>query len=109
MSIDHYEAPVIQKLQGGFMNKFGNGDGAERFARRSTGSRSMTCGEQFGSPLFVFSEQRSASNTAKCTTPSRATIPTWPWPGRTRPTTWRDLLHHAPGRLDCRSCFRHGI
>jgi diaminopimelate decarboxylase len=58
MSIDQYEAPVIQKLQGGFMNKFGNGSGARKVCKAIDGVTIDDLVEQFGSPLYVFSEQQ---------------------------------------------------
>ncbi len=58
MSIEHYEAPVIQKLQGGFMNTYANGNGVRRVCKAIDGVTIDDLVERFGSPLFVFSEQR---------------------------------------------------
>ena len=55
-----YEPPVITKLQGGLMNKFGRStaaahEGPPRDRRRDA---STTSWRAHGSPLFVFSERR---------------------------------------------------
>jgi diaminopimelate decarboxylase len=54
-----YESPVIQKLQGGAMNKFGSSPAyARKVCKAIDGVAIDDLVEKHGSPLFVFSEQR---------------------------------------------------
>ena len=54
-----YEPPVITKLQGGLMNKFGRGTSNTTKVRRDIDGVTIDdLVERFGSPLFVFSERR---------------------------------------------------
>jgi diaminopimelate decarboxylase len=54
-----YEPPVITKLQGGLMNKFGRSRSAGMKVRREIdGTKIDDLVAAHGSPLFVFSEQR---------------------------------------------------
>lgn len=54
-----YEKPVIQKLQNGLMNKYGNSPYYARKVRESIDGVTIDhlC-ENYGSPLFVYSERR---------------------------------------------------
>jgi diaminopimelate decarboxylase len=53
-----YEKPVIKKLQGGLMNKFGRSPAYARKVREEIdGVPVAKLVEQFGSPLFVYSEK----------------------------------------------------
>lgn len=53
-----YEKPVISKLQSSFMNKFGQGGPGARRARTEIDRVAIDdLVEQFGSPLYVFSER----------------------------------------------------
>ena len=54
-----YEPPVIQKLQGGLMNKFGrSAAGARKVRRTIDGVLIADLVSQYGSPLFVYSERK---------------------------------------------------
>ncbi len=54
-----YEKPVINKLQSGFMNKFGSNPFYSRRIRKDIdGMPVAELVKQFGSPLYVFSEKR---------------------------------------------------
>ncbi len=54
-----YEPPVIQKLQGGLMNKFGRSLPLSRKVRKAIDGVTIDrLVSEFGSPLFVYSEQR---------------------------------------------------
>jgi diaminopimelate decarboxylase len=54
-----YEKPSIHRLQSGLMNKFsGPGPSSRRVRGEIDGVAVKTLTEQFGSPLFVFSERR---------------------------------------------------
>ncbi len=54
-----YEKPVIQPLQGGLMNKYGTASSVQQRIRTEIDTVPISrLTEQFGSPLFVFSEQR---------------------------------------------------
>jgi len=54
-----YEPPVISKLQGGLMNKFGRGPTtARKVCREIDGVAIEDLVRRFGSPLFVFSERK---------------------------------------------------
>jgi len=53
-----YEKPVIRKLQGGLMNKFGRSPGyGQKIRDRIDGVRVEDLVARYGSPLFVYSEQ----------------------------------------------------
>jgi diaminopimelate decarboxylase len=53
-----YEKPVVMKLQSRMMNKFGAGTATHRRVRKSIeGVRVGDLVEQYGSPLFVYSER----------------------------------------------------
>ena len=53
-----YEKPVVMKLQSRLMNKFGAGTATHRRVRKSIeGVRVNDLVEQYGSPLFVYSER----------------------------------------------------
>lgn len=53
-----YEKPVIKKLQSGLMNKFGSSPAYARQVRDEIGGVSIDeLVEQYGSPLFVYSEK----------------------------------------------------
>lgn len=57
-----YEKPVIQKLQNGLMNKYGNSPYYARKVRESIDGVTIdSLVEKHGSPLFVFSERRLRS------------------------------------------------
>lgn len=54
-----YEAPIIHKLQGGLMNKFGRSPtGARKVRRTIDGVLIADLVSQYGSPLFVYSERK---------------------------------------------------
>ncbi|MBF0226580.1 MAG: alanine racemase [Desulfobacterales bacterium] len=54
-----YEKPVINKLQSGFMNKFGTNPYYSRKIREDIDGVSISrLVKEFGSPLYVFSEQK---------------------------------------------------
>jgi diaminopimelate decarboxylase len=54
-----YEPPIITKLQGGLMNKFGRSPAmATKVRREIDGVAIDDLVSRFGSPLFIFSEQR---------------------------------------------------
>ena len=54
-----YEPPVIRKLQGGLMNKFGRGPSCSRkVCREIDGVAIEDLVARFGSPLYVFSERK---------------------------------------------------
>ena len=111
MSTDHYEAPVIQKLQGGFMNKFGNGAGyARKICKAIDGVTIDDLVEQFGSPLFVFSEQRIRKQYREVYDAFSRQYPNLvlAWSYKTNYLN-AILRHHAPGRRICRSGVRYGI
>ena len=59
-----YEKPIIKKLQTGFMNKFGTGV-FKRIRKDIDGVAIERLVEQFGSPLFVFSEKKLRGNYRK--------------------------------------------
>ncbi len=56
MNSEIYEKPIIKKLQTGFMNKFGTGV-FKHIRRDIDGVAVEELAEQYGSPLFVFSEK----------------------------------------------------
>ncbi len=57
--MEPYEPPVITKLQTGLMNKFGRGSGYARKVRREIDGVAINdLVGRFGSPLYVFSEQK---------------------------------------------------
>ncbi len=56
--MNEYEPPVINKLQGGMMNKFGRAPANDRrICKAINGAAIGDLTARFGSPLFVFSEQ----------------------------------------------------
>ena len=56
---ERYEPPVISKLQGGLMNKFGRSPADPRkVCREIDGAAIDDLVARFGSPLFVFSERQ---------------------------------------------------
>ena len=58
-----YEKPVIKKLHGGLMNKFGRSPAYARKVREEIdGAPVSKLVEQYGSPLFVFSERTLRSS-----------------------------------------------
>ena len=57
--MEPYEPPVITKLQTGLRNKFGRGSGYSRKVRRAIDGVTIDdLVARFGSPLYVFSEQK---------------------------------------------------
>jgi diaminopimelate decarboxylase len=56
--VNDYEPPVINKLEGGMMNKFGRGAAnSRRVCKAIDGAAIGDLAARFGSPLFVFSER----------------------------------------------------
>lgn len=72
-----YEPPVIRKLQGGLMNKFGRGPSCSRKVCREIDGVAIEDLVGASARRFMsFRNARSGNSIAICTTPSRAAIPT---------------------------------
>jgi hypothetical protein len=75
-----YESPVIQKMNGGLMNKFGTRTEYEP-VKQIDGVSVQSLMAEYGSPLFVLSERTFAGITRMLTGPSVRDTPISSLPG----------------------------
>ncbi|WP_419788481.1 hypothetical protein [Mucilaginibacter sp. SP1R1] len=79
-----YEKPYIKKLHAGVMNKFGTRTGIQP-VKQIDGVSVKSLIENYGSPVFVLSEKKSAKTTDQLTGHSVPATPKCSLPGAIKP------------------------